>query len=509
MVTRKLEKENVRPMKRVLTGIPGLDLVSLGGLPAGRTTLIAGSSGSCKTLMGLHFLMQGIRQFDEPGVFVTFEETPEDIRKNVEELGWSISDLEKKGVFAFVDASPVLEGVQVEISDDYDFSALMERIKYAVGKVNAKRLVIDSIGTVFSMFQNALHVRRELHRIIALLKGLGITAIITAERTKEYGSVSRFDVEEFISDNVIILRHILDDEKRRRTLEILKFRGTRHQNGEYPFTISAKGLEVVPITAITLNMESSNVRIGSGCQELDRMTGGGFHRDSVILLSGATGCGKTLLATTFANQGCQDGERTLYLAFEESPEQLKRNAASWNLPLQQFEEQGNLSIEGSYPEAMSLADHLVRIKDLCEAHQAERIVVDSMSALERVSIGKSFREFVIGLTSYAKMKQMGTLITATTPFLMGGTSVTEANISTITDAIILLRYVEVNAEMRRGITVLKMRGSEHEKFIREYQIDKNGIHIGATFKNIGGILSGTSQQLVHSEVDTMEQMFDQ
>ena len=509
MATAKSEEDNVHPMERVLTGIPGFDFVSLGGLPAGRTTLVAGSSGSCKTLMGLQFLMEGIRQFDEPGVFVTFEETPEDIRRNVEELGWSISALEKKGLFVFVDASPVLEGVQVEISDDYDFSALMERIKYAVSKVNAKRLVIDSIGTVFSMFQNALHVRRELHRMITLLKKLGITAIITAERTKEYGSVSRFDVEEFISDNVIILRHILDEEKRRRTLEILKFRGTRHHNGEYPFTISSKGVDVVPISGNTLDMESSNVRIASGCQELDRMTDGGFHRDSVVLLSGATGCGKTLLATTFAHQGCQDGERTLYLAYEESPEQLKRNAASWNLSLSPFEEQGILNIVGIYPEAMSLADHLVRIKDLCEIFRAQRIVVDSMSALERVSIGKSFREFVIGLTGYAKMKQMATLITATTPYLMGGTSVTEANISTITDAIILLRYVEVNAEMRRGITVLKMRGSEHEKFIREYQIDKNGIHIGEAFQNIGGILAGTPQQLVHSEADKLEQMFDQ
>ena len=237
------------------------------------------------------------------------------------------------------------------------------------------------------------------------------------------------------------------------------------------------------------------------------MCGGGFHRDSVILVSGATGCGKTLLATTFAHKGCQVGQKTLYLAFEESRHQLVRNAASWNLSLHPFEERGLLRIEALYPEACSLADHLVRIKDLCETFQVERIVLDSMSALERVTIGKSFREFAIGLVSFVKQRQAATLITAASPFLLGGTSVTEANISTITDAILLLRYVEINAEMRRGITALKMRGSEHEKFIREYRIDKNGIHIGEAFQNIGGILAGTPQQLVHTEAAKMEHMF--
>lgn len=507
MTDMELESSRKYKMKRVSTGISGLDFISTGGLPEGRATLIAGTSGSCKTLISLQFLMEGIRQFDAPGVFVTFEETPEDIRNNVEELGWPIRKLEKEGSFAFVDASPTLEQTQTIISEDFDFSALIERIKHAVGKVKAKRLVIDSIGTVFSMFSSARIVRRELHRLMATLKNLGITTVVTAERTQEYGGVSRFDVEEFVSDNVIILRHVLEDEKRRRTLEILKFRGTKHQNGEYPFTVSRKGVEVLPINVITLDMESSNVRIQSGCKELDGMCGGGFHRDSVILVSGATGCGKTLLATTFAHMGCQKGQRTIYLAFEESRHQLVRNAASWNLPLHPFEEQGLLRIEGLYPEACSLADHLVRIKDLCETFQAERIVLDSMSALERVSIGKSFREFAIGLISFVKQGQVATVITAASPFLLGGTSVTETNISTITDAILLLRYVEINAEMRRGITVLKMRGSEHEKLIREYRIDRNGIHVGEAFQNLGGILAGTPQQLVHTEADKLEHMF--
>jgi circadian clock protein KaiC len=290
---------------------------------------------------------------------------------------------------------------------------------------------------------------------------------------------------------VIILRNSLESEKRRRTIEILKFRGTTHQKGEYPFTIiPGKGVVVIPLSAMELKQKSSNARITSGKTELDRMCGGGFFQDSVILVSGATGTGKTLMATEFLGAGLQNNERGLYFGFEESREQLFRNASGWGIDFLSKENQGLLKVVCVYPEVMGLEDHLLQIKHNLDKFKPNRVVVDSLSALERVSTPKGFREFVVGLTSFIKHQEIAGFFTSTTPTLMGGTSITEAHISTITDSIILLRYVELFGEMRRGLTILKMRGSEHEKQIREFRIDSSGMHIGNPFHDVSGILSG-------------------
>jgi circadian clock protein KaiC len=368
---------------------------------------------------------------------------------------------------------------------------------------------LDSLGAIFNQFSEVAMVRNELFRIASALKQMGVTAIMTAERTQEYGEIARYGVEEFVADNVIILRNVLDDEKRRRTVEILKFRGTPHQKGEFPFTvIPGEGVVVIPLSAIELKQKSSAIRITSGNAELDKMCGGGFFRDSIILVSGATGNGKTLMVAEFIGGGAAIGEKSLLFAFEESREQLIRNATGWGIDFEQMEQEGKLKVVCEYPEIMGLEDHLLRMKALIEEFKPNRVAVDSLSALERVSTLKGFREFVIGLTSFIKHKELAGLFTATTPTLMGGTSITEAHISTITDSIILLRYVEMYGEMHRGLTVLKMRGSMHDKEIREFTIDGRGMHIGKPFRNITGILAGNPTQISPSELDRVSGLFE-
>jgi circadian clock protein KaiC len=337
-----------------------------------------------------------------------------------------------------------------------------------------------------------------------------VTALLTAERIDEYGPIARFGVEEFIADNVMVLRNVLDGEVRRRTVEILKFRGTDHQKGEYPFTIIAgEGLVVIPLSAIQLRQHSSNVRISSGNPELDQMCGGGFFRDSVILVSGATGTGKTLTVTQFLEGGAKNGERGLLLAFEESREQLFRNAQGWGINFEEMESAGMLKVVCDYPEVAGLEEWLISIQRIVQEFKPSRVALDSLSALERVGSIKAFREFVIGVTSFIKQQEITGLFTATTSTLMGGSSITETHISTLTDSIILLRYVEMFGEMKRGITVLKMRGSIHDKGIREFTVDQSGMHLGRRFRNVTGVLAGAPVHVSPSELERAWTLHDE
>ncbi len=496
-------------IEKLETKIPGFDLISNGGLTKGRTTLISGTSGSAKTVFAVQFLAEGILNTHEPGVFITFEESPEDIRKNVVGFGWDIPKWEAEGKWAFVDASPQ-PGEETVVTGPFDLGALLARIENAIHKVDARRVSMDSLGAIFTQFHESATVRNELFRIVAGLKEMDVTAVMTSERTQEYGDIVRYGVEEFVADNVIILRNVLEAEKRRRTIEILKFRGTSHQKGEFPFTIiPGEGLIVIPLSAIELKQKSSNTRVTSGSSELDQICGGGFFRDSIILASGATGTGKTLMVTEFISGGAAEGERGLLFSFEESREQLFRNATGWGIDFAQMEKEGTLKVVCNYPEVAGLEDHLIEMKAVIDEFKPNRVAVDSLSALERVSTAKGFREFVIGLTSFIKHQEIVGLFTAVTPTLMGGESVTEAHISTITDSIILLRYVEMYGEMRRGITVLKMRGSMHDKEIREFNIDEQGMHFGQTFRNVTGIISGHPVYAPPSETDRMSGLFQE
>ncbi|KOP23309.1 circadian clock protein KaiC [Hapalosiphon sp. MRB220] len=475
-------------VEKIRTMIEGFDDISHGGLPVGRTTLVSGTSGTGKTLFSLQFLFNGISYLEEPGVFVTFEESPYDIIKNAHIFGWDLQSLINDGKLFILDASPDPEGQ--DIVGNFDLSALIERLQYAIRKYKAKRVAIDSITAVFQQYEAIGVVRREIFRLVARLKLLNVTTIITTERTEEYGPVACFGVEEFVSDNVVIVRNVLEGERRRRTMEILKLRGTTHMKGEYPFTITNEGVNIFPLGAMRLTQRSSNVRVSSGVKTLDEMCGGGFFKDSIILATGATGTGKTLLVSKFLQNGCKNGERAILFAYEESRAQLSRNASSWGIEFEDLERQGLLKIICTYPESTGLEDHLQIIKSEIADFKPARIAIDSLSALARGVSNNAFRQFVIGVTGYAKQEEITGFFTNTTDQFMGSHSITDSHISTITDTILMLQYVEIRGEMARAINVFKMRGSWHDKGIREYKITADGPEIKDSFRNYERIVSG-------------------
>lgn len=480
-------------VQKIRTMIEGFDDISHGGLPQGRTTLFSGTSGTGKTLFSIQFLYNGILFFDEPGVFVTFEESPSDIIKNAYSFGWNLPKLIEEGKLFILDASPDPEGQ--EVIGNFDLSALIERLQYAINKYKAKRVAVDSITAVFQQYEAASVVRREIFRLIARLKQIGVTTIVTTERTEEYGAIASFGVEEFVADNVAIVRNVLEGERRRRTMEILKLRGTTHMKGEYPFTITNDGVNIFPLGAMRLTQRSSNVRVSSGVKTLDEMCGGGFFKDSIILATGATGTGKTLLVSKFLENGCRSGERAILFAYEESRAQLSRNAYSWGIDFEDLEKKGLLKIICAYPESAGLEDHLQIIKSEIAEFKPARVAIDSLSALARGVSNNAFRQFVIGVTGFAKQEEITGFFTNTTDQFMGAHSITESHISTITDTILLLQYVEIRGQMSRAINVFKMRGSWHDNGIREYTISAAGPEITDSFSNYEGIISGSPSRV--------------
>ncbi|MGB2925125.1 MAG: circadian clock protein KaiC [Limnothrix sp.] len=483
----------IKGVQKIRTLIEGLDEISHGGLPSGRTTLVSGTSGTGKTLLAIQFLYHGIKHFDYSGLFVTFEESPRDIIQNAYSFGWDLQSLVDEGKLFILDASPDPDGQ--EVVGNFDLSALIERIQYAIRKYDAKLVSIDSVTAVFQQYDAAPVVRREIFRLVARLKFLAVTSIMTTERLDEYGPVARFGVEEFVSDNVIILRNVLEGERRRRTIEILKLRGTTHMKGEYPFTITNDGINIFPLGAMRLTQRSSNARISSGVETLDKMCGGGFFKDSIILATGATGTGKTLLVSKFLEEGCRRGERAILFAYEESRAQLSRNASSWGIDFEEMEQKGLLKLLCSYPESAGLEDHLQMIKSEISEFKPSRIAIDSLSALARGVTNNAFRQFVIGVTGYAKQEEITGFFTNTTDQFMGAHSITESHISTITDTILMLQYVEIRGEMSRALNVFKMRGSWHDKGIREYSISVEGPDIKDSFRNYERIISGSPTRI--------------
>jgi circadian clock protein KaiC len=484
-------------VEKIRTMIEGFDDISHGGMPIGRTTLVSGTSGTGKTLFAVQFLYNGITHFDEAGVFVTFEESPTDIIKNACSFGWDLAQLIEEGKLFILDASPDPEGQ--DIVGNFDLSALIERIQYAIRKYKAKRVSIDSVTAVFQQYDAASVVRREIFRLVARLKQVGATTVMTTERVEEYGPVARFGVEEFVSDNVVIVRNVLEGERRRRTIEILKLRGTTHMKGEYPFTMTNDGINIFPLGAMRLTQKSSNVRVSSGDKTLDEMCGGGFFKDSIILATGATGTGKTLLVSKFLQNACMNGNRALLFAYEESRAQLFRNAYSWGIDFEEMEQKGMLKLLCTYPESAGLEDHLQTIKSEIAEFKPSRIAIDSLSALARGVSNNAFRQFVIGVTGFAKQEEITGFFTNTSDQFMGSNSITDSHISTITDTIIMLQYVEIRGEMSRAINVFKMRGSWHDKGIREYTITERGPQIKDSFRGYERIISGSPTRITINE----------
>jgi circadian clock protein KaiC len=462
----------------------------LGGLPEGRSTLVMGAAGTGKTTLGGQFLSAGCRR-GEGAVFVTFEEAPDDLRRNFGTLGLQVPEWESRELWCFVDASPVGELAPSDDSDDINFDTLMAQIGHAVDTTAATRVVLDSLNVALESSRERRRARQQLRRLASDLRRLGLTVTMTLEVAGQSADASLLGFEQFVVDNVVILRNSLEQEKRRRTIEVLKMRGSMHRKGEFPFTVLPnQGIVVIPLSVLELTQSSTDTRISTGNAELDEICRGGFFRDSVVLASGATGTGKTLMVTEFMAGGAAAGERCLLFAFEEGRDQIFRNAKAWGHDFEDFERRGLLRVAATYPETASLEDHLVEMTHQLDTFGPTRVAVDSLTALERSGGLRGFREFIISLTSYVKSQQIAGLFTSSAPTLLGGSSATDGHISTLTDSIILLRYVEVESEIKRGITVLKMRGSDHDRRIREFTIDGSGMRIGDPFVGVSGILSG-------------------
>jgi circadian clock protein KaiC len=473
---------------RLATGIPGLDHVAFGGFPAGGVVAVAGPAGSGKTVLAGQFLAAGAAA-GEPGVFVTLEEEAGDLRRNLSTLGFDIAGWEDAGSWAFVDGSPRYDSHLDEVAP-LRVDTLLAQIGQAMDRVGATRVAIDSYGgTGFDSDDPLTRVR--LRGLLSELRKMGATVLLTVETDPSEDIDGGRGVEQYVADTVVLLRNSLDGESRRRTVEVLKMRGAEHRRGQFAFTVlPGAGMVVLPLSVQALDHASADSRVTSGNEALDGLCGSGFFPDSIVLVSGATGTGKTLLSTEFLAGGIARGERSLLLAFEESRDQLHRNARGWGHDFAAAEDAGLLRITATYPEAATLEDHLVAIKRVVDDFAPTRIAIDSLSALERVGSQKAFREFVIALTTHIKARQMVGLVTASTSSLLGGAMGTETHITTLTDAVILLRYVEVFGSVKRGLTVLKMRGSDHDRDIREYDIDGSGLHIGEPFRSVSGILSG-------------------
>jgi len=499
--------ETRQELPRLATGLRGFDEISYGGLPAASSTVVSGSVGSGKTVFALQFLAEGIRQHDQPGVFVTFGEPAEKMRRFVVEFGWDVPAWESEGRWTFVDASPGVEDSAVIVGEHYDLTVLLHRIASAVQRTGAKRVAIDSIGVLLSRFGDVEAVRDVIIRTTAELDRLGVTTVITLSRDDEREPM-RVGVEELVVDNVVLLRNSSVEESRRRTLEVLKLRGTRHRQGCFPFVIDrTRGLVVIPLS-VRLDQPAMSHRIASGIDGFDEMTGGGLFQSSVTLVSGSTGTGKTTFVLQFALAGADAGEPVVVVGFEESREQLVRGMAGWGHDIPALEASGMLRFVIDYPEVRTFEEHLVRIQGAADDIGASRVVLDSMTSLRRSGPTRSFNEFAIGLTAYLKDREISGMMTTGQASLVGSeVRATEEHVSALSDAIVLLRYVEVYGEIRRVVAVLKQRGSGHDKAIREYSITGDGMHIGAALRTTTGLMSGRTSQLDALESARVSEMF--
>jgi len=471
------------------TGIQGLDEITLGGLPKGRPTLICGSAGCGKTLMSIEFLVRGATQFNEPGVFMAFEETEEDLRKNVASLGYDLKELSdrKKLVVDYV----YIERSEIEDTGAYDLEGLFVRLGYAIDSIGAKRVVLDTIESIFAGLPNPSILRAELRRLFRWLKDKGVTAIVTGERGD--GTLTRQGLEEYVSDCVILLDHRVREQISTRRLQIIKYRGSTHGTNEYPFLIDEHGISVLPITSIALEHQASSERISSGIKRLDAMLGGkGYYRGTSVLVSGMAGTGKSSLAAHFVDAACRRGERCAYFATEESPDLIMRNMRSIGIDLGSWVKKGMLSFDATRPTFHGLEMHLLRMHKLVRETNARVVVVDPITSY--ISLGDTLevKSMLSRLIDFFKAHQITAFFTSLTE---GGSALeqSEVGISSLMDTWILLRHIESNGERNRGIWVLKSRGMPHSNQIREFVFTKHGIELVDVYLGAEGVLTGTAR----------------
>ncbi len=471
------------------SGITGLDEITGGGLPMGRPTLICGGPGCGKTLIGIEFLVNGAMKYDEPGVFIAFEETAKELTKNVRSLGFDLDLLveQKKLAMDYV----YLERSEIEETGEYDLEALFIRLGYAIDSIGARRVVLDTIESLFSGLTNTALLRAELRRLLRWLKERGVTAIITAERGHE--ALTRHGLEEYVSDCVIVLDHRVAGQVSTRRLRVVKYRGSSHGTNEYPFLISEGGVDVLPITSVGLDHKVSDERISSGLERLDAMLGGkGYYRGSSVLVSGTAGTGKTSLAATLVDAACRRGERVVYYAFEESQSQIVRNMRSIGIDLEPHVQMGLLQFRVARPARQGLETHLAATYKTIRDYHPQVVIVDPITSFVSVGNHDEIKSMLMRLMDFLK----GFQITALFASLGHGRPVTEQTdfgISSLIDTWLLLRDMEVDGERNRVLYVLKSRGMAHSNQVREFLITDRGLELVDVYTGSEGVLTGSGR----------------
>jgi len=474
-VTLAKQNHQVKLLPKSPTGIPGMDEITGGGLPQGRPTLVAGGAGCGKTLFAMEFLVNGATKYDEPGVFVAFEENAEELAQNVASLGFDLKKLirQKKLV---IDPVRVERG-EIEETGDYDLEGLFIRLGHAIDSIGAKRVVLDTIETLFSALSNQGILRAELQRLFRWLKDKGVSAVITAERGE--GSITRFGLEEYVADCVILLDHRVTEQMSTRRLRIVKYRGTLHGTNEYPFLITKDGISVLPITSVRLDHQALTERVSTGIKELDAMLDGkGYYRASSILLTGEAGTGKSSLSAAFVDAACRRGERCLYFAFEESTAQILRNMRSIGIDLEPHVKRGLLQFHVARPTLYGLEMHLVTMYDLITKYKPQIVVLDPITDFFAVGNLAEVKAAITRIIDFLKTNQITALFTSYTEVDARSESV--VGVSSLIDTWITLRNLENDGERHRGLFVLKSRGMAHSNQIRSFELTSNGIQIGAT-----------------------------
>jgi circadian clock protein KaiC len=494
MKTKPRRAPAARLLPKCPTGIQGLDEITGGGLPRGRPTLVCGSAGCGKTLMAAEFLVRGAVQFDEPGVFMAFEETESELKANVSSLGFDLAGLvrKKKILLDYVH----IERSEVQETGEYDLEGLFVRLNHAIDSIGAKRVVLDTLEVLFASLPNETMLRAELRRLFRWLKDKGVTAVITAERGRE--SLTRHGLEEYVSDCVILLDHRVYDQIATRHLRVVKYRGALHGTNEFPFLIGADGISVLPITSLALNHQASAERIATGIPRLDAMLGGrGFFRGSSILLTGTSGTGKTIISSNFAQAAGRRGERVLYFSFEESPNQIIRNMHSIGLRLEPLVKRGLLRIHSARPSLYGLEMHLATMFKEIATFKPQVVIIDPITSLMDLGTDSEGKGMVTRLIDYLKARQVTSLFTSLT---QGGAAPqqTESTMSSLMDAWLLLQDFEGNGERNRVLYVLKARGMKHSNQIREFLISDHGIDVVDAYIGPSGVLTGSARAAQNS-----------